>query len=131
MPSASPAARPSPPAIRRNDVRWFFAALLALWSSTASAAPIKVMILDGASAAAYHDWKLTTQVMKRELEETGLFAVTVVSAPPAEGDFSGFHPDFARYRVVVSNYDSQDWPVALKADFEAYMKNGGGLVVVH
>jgi hypothetical protein len=112
-------------------VRWLFAALLALWSSTATAAPIKVMILDGASAAAYHDWKLTTQVMKRELEEAGIFAVTVVSAPPADGDFSGFHPDFAKYQVVVSNYDAQDWPAPLKAAFEAYMKNGGGLVVVH
>ena len=89
------------------------------------------MILDGASAAAYHDWKLTTQVMKRELEDAGLFDVTVVSAPPADGDFSNFHPDFAKYQVVVSNYDAQDWPAPLKAEFEAYMKNGGGLVVVH
>jgi hypothetical protein len=103
-----------------------------LWSSaTMAVAPIKVMILDGASAAAYHDWKLTTQIMKRELDETGLFDVMVVSAPPADGDFSGFHPDFAKYRVVVSNYDSQDWPAPLKAEFEAYMKGGGGLVVVH
>ncbi|HEX4270116.1 MAG TPA: ThuA domain-containing protein, partial [Rhizomicrobium sp.] len=61
----------------------------------------------------------------------GLFEVTVVSAPTADGDFSGFHPDFAKYQVVVSNYDAQDWPAPLKAEFEAYMKNGGGLVVVH
>jgi len=95
------------------------------------AAPIKVMILDGASAAAYHDWKLTTQVMKHELEDAGIFDVAVVSAPPADGDFSNFHPDFAKYQVVVSNYDAQDWPAPLKAEFEAYMKAGGGLVVVH
>jgi uncharacterized protein len=112
-------------------MKWLLAVLLALWSSTVAAAPIKVMILDGASAAAYHDWKLGTQIMKRELDETGLFDVTVVSAPPAGGDFSAFHPDFAQYRVVVLNYDSQDWPAALKAAFETYMKNGGGLVVVH
>jgi type 1 glutamine amidotransferase len=112
-------------------MRWFFAVLLALWSSAAAAAPIKVMILDGASAAAYHDWKLTTQIMKRELEDAGIFDVTVVSAPPADGDFSNFHPGFAKYQVVVSNYDAQDWPAPLKAEFEAYMNNGGGLVVVH
>jgi hypothetical protein len=113
-------------------MRWLFAFLLMLWGNVAMAAePIKVMLLDGASAAAYHDWKLTTQIMKRELEETGLFAVTVVSAPPADGDLSNFHPDFAKYRVVVSNYDSQDWPAPLRAAFETYMKNGGGLVVVH
>jgi type 1 glutamine amidotransferase len=108
-----------------------FAALLVLWSSAGSAAPIKVMILDGASAAAYHDWKLTTQIMKRELEDAGLFDVTVVSAPPADGDFSDFHPGFANYQVVVSNYDAEDWPAPLRAEFEAYVKNGGGLVVVH
>ncbi|HZQ39897.1 MAG TPA: ThuA domain-containing protein, partial [Rhizomicrobium sp.] len=79
----------------------------------------------------YHDWKLTTQVMKRELEEAGLFDVTVATAPPAGGDFSNFHPDFARYQVVVSNYDAQDWPTPLKSEFEAYMKAGGGLVIVH
>jgi hypothetical protein len=112
-------------------MKWLFAVLLALWSSMAAAVPVKVMILDGASAAAYHNWKVTTQVMKRELEDAGLFEVTVVSAPPADGDFSGFHPDFARYQVVVLNYDAQDWPAALKAGFEAYVKNGGGLVVVH
>jgi len=112
-------------------MRWLLAFLLTLWSGAALAAPIKAMLLDGASAAAYHDWKLTSQVMKRELEEGGLFDVTIVTAPPADGDFSNFHPDFAKYQVVVLNYDSQDWPAALKAQFEAYMKNGGGLVVVH
>ena len=112
-------------------MKWLLAALLTFWAATAEAAPIKVMILDGASGGTYHDWKLTTQIMKRELEEGGLFDVTVVSAPPADGDFSNFHPDFARYQVVVSNYDAQDWPAPLKAEFETYMKNGGGLVMVH
>ena len=112
-------------------MRWLLAFLLTLWSGAAMAAPIKAMLLDGASAAAYHDWKLTSQVMKRELEEGGLFDVTIVTAPPAEGDFSNFHPDFARYQVIVLNYDSQDWPAPLRSAFETYMKNGGGLVVVH
>jgi hypothetical protein len=113
-------------------MKWILTGLLALWSSVAMAAPsIKVMILDGASAAAYHDWKLGTQIMKRQLEETGLFEVTVVSVPPSDGDFSNVRPDFAKYQAVVLNYDSQDWPAALKSAFETYMKNGGGLVVVH
>jgi hypothetical protein len=104
---------------------------LLLWNGAAMAKPIKVMILDGASAAAYHDWKLGTQILKRELDETGLFDVTVVTVPPADGDFSNVHPDFAQYQVVVLNYDSQDWPAALKVAFEAYMRSGGGLVSVH
>ena len=118
-------------------MRWFFAVLMMLWSTVAMAADsikggaIKVLLLDGASAAAYHDWKLTTQVMKRELEEAGLFEVTVVTAPRSDGDFSNFRADFAKYQVVVLNYDAPDWPTALKSEFEAFMQKGGGLVTVH
>jgi hypothetical protein len=72
-------------------------------------------------------------VLKRMLEETGLFAVTVVTAPPSGGDFAAFTPDFARYPVVVMNYDAPDdrWPAALKGSFEQYVRGGGGLVSVH
>jgi uncharacterized protein len=93
--------------------------------------PIRVMLLDGESGGPYHNWRLTTPVLKKELEETGLFQVDVVTAPQSGGDFSGFKPEFEKYRVVVSNYDAPDWPAALRSRFEQYMKNGGGLVVVH
>ena len=53
------------------------------------------MLLDGESGGPYHKWQLTTPVLRKELEETGLFQVDVVTAPPAGGDFSAFHPDFA------------------------------------
>ena len=111
--------------------RLAFALLALALMAGAAQAKIKVMLLDGASVEAYHNWRLGTQVMKRELDETGLFDVTVVSVPPSDGDFTNVRPDFAAYQVVVSNYDSQDWPVPLKAAFEDYMKKGGGLVVVH
>lgn len=98
----------------------------------AQAKPIAVMLLDGESAGPYHNWRLTTPVIKKELEETGLFAVTVVTAPDSKtGDLSGFHPDFAEYKVVVSNYDAPEWPENLKTQFEEYMRKGGGLVVIH
>src|SRR5260370_34298152 len=95
------------------------------------AAPARIMLLDGESGGPYHKWQLTTPVLKKELEETGLFQVDVVTAPKAGEDFSNFKPDFAKYQVVVSNYDAANWPDDLKASFEQYMKNGGGLVVVH
>ena len=69
--------------------------------------------------------------LKKELEETGLFQVEVVTAPPSRGDFSNFKPDFAKYGVVVSNLDSATWPADLEMEFERYMKNGGGFVAVH
>jgi hypothetical protein len=106
-----------------------------LFASVASraAAPIRVMILDGESGGPYHKWQLVTPVLEKELEETGLFQVEVVTAPPAGGDVNGFQPQFAKYQAVVLNYDAPDdrWPAGLKTAFEQYMKNGGGLVAVH
>jgi uncharacterized protein len=109
----------------------FGATLLYPQSSLAQTAPIRVMILDGQSGGPYHAWKLTTPVLKKELEETGLFQVTVVTAPPAGSDLSAFQPDFKQYQVVVSNYDAPDWPAGLRASFEDYVHSGGGFVVVH
>ena len=98
----------------------------------AQAKPIPVMLLDGESAGLYHNWRLTTPVLKKELEDTGLFAVTVVTAPDSKtGDLSAFKPEFAQYKVVVLNYDAPDWPETLKTQFEEYVRNGGGLVVIH
>jgi len=100
--------------------------------AVASAAePIRVMLLDGQSGGAYHNWKLVTPVLKKQLEETGVFKVDVATAPTADGDFSNFKPDFAKYQVVVLNYDAPDWPAELRASFEAYVKNGGGVSIVH
>jgi hypothetical protein len=67
------------------------------------------------------------------LEQTGLFAVDVVTAPPEGGDFASFRPEFGRYQAVVLNYDAPDgrWPAALQQSFERYVKDGGGLVLVH
>src|SRR5580658_5208702 len=110
-------------------MRLFAAVLLTM--SAPAATPIRVMLLDGQSAGTYHDWKRTTPVLKKELEDTGLFQVTVVTAPPSDGDFSAFKPDFSKYQVVVLNYDGPDWPAELKASFDRYVTNGGGLVIVH
>jgi len=55
---------------------------------------------------------------ERELEETGLFSVTVVTAPLSDGDFSSFKPEFDQYKAVVMNLDSPDWPADLRARFE-------------
>jgi len=105
--------------------------LLAMKAS--AAAPIRVMILDGESAGPYHQWRLTTPVLRRELEETGLFQVEVVTAPPADAALSAFHPDFSRYQAVIFNYDAPDerWPASLKSSFEDYVRAGGGVVIVH
>lgn len=94
---------------------------------------IRVLIVDGESAAPYHNWAATTPVLKKELDEVGIFETEVLTAPPKGSDFSGFHPDWKKYGVIVLNYDAPDerWPDDVKTSFEQYMKDGGGLVVVH
>jgi type 1 glutamine amidotransferase len=111
----------------------FLSVSLLLAAGARSAPSIAVMLLDGESGGSYHKWQRVTPVLKKMLDETGLFAVTVVTAPPATGDFATFAPAFAKYQVVVLNYDapSDRWPPPLKASFEAYVRSGGGLVVVH
>ncbi len=108
-------------------------AFTAALAGARAAAPLRVMLLDGESAGPYHKWRLTTPVLKKSLDETGLFAVDVVTAPPAGGDFTHFAPGFAGYQAVILNYDAPDerWPQSLKAPFESYVRDGGGLVVVH
>jgi type 1 glutamine amidotransferase len=108
-------------------------AVLAVALVARAAAPIPVMLLDGESGGRYHDWQQVTPALKKMLDETGLFTVTVVSTPPAGGDFSGFAPEFTKYRAVVLNYDAPDdrWPAALKSSFEQYVAAGGGVISVH
>ena len=93
--------------------------------------PITVMLLDGQSGGAYHAWRLTTPILKKELEDTGLFQVTVATSPQAGEDFSSFKPKFGDYQVVILNYDAPDWPADLRLQLEQYVNNGGGLVIVH
>jgi hypothetical protein len=70
-----------------------------LWAPAAHAATdhIRVLLLDGESGGPYHNWELTTPILKQELEETGLFDVTVATAPHADGDFTNFKPQFGSY----------------------------------
>ncbi|MCW5965046.1 MAG: ThuA domain-containing protein, partial [Bryobacterales bacterium] len=97
------------------------------------AEPIPVMLLDGESGGPFHAWQQTTPYLKRMLEDSGLFRVDVVTAPPKDGDFSGFRPSWSQYKAVVMNYDAPDerWNDALKTSFEQYVREGGGLVIVH
>lgn len=96
-------------------------------------ARVKVMLLDGESGGPYHKWQLTTPLMKKVLEETGRFDVTVVTAPAATGVLTDWVPDFKAYGAVVLNYDAPDerWPAPLRAAFEQYVAGGGGAVYVH
>jgi hypothetical protein len=98
-----------------------------------AAGPIRVMVLDGESGGPYHDWPRVTGALVQILDEAGLFEVTVVTTPPSDARLDDFAPDFAAYDTLVLNYDAPDarWPERLKAAFERYVHDGGGVVSVH
>jgi type 1 glutamine amidotransferase len=102
---------------------------LTIAAAAASAAPkMKVLIVDGQNN---HAWQETTPVLKRLIEETGMFDVDVATTPRKGGDMSTFRPEFSRYRVVVSNYNGEPWPAETQAAFEKFVREGGGFVSYH
>ena len=108
--------------------------LLLLLSLSALAAPKKALIIDGRNN---HDWRATTPVLKKILEENGLFTVDVVTAPPDNESLKSFSPKFQGYDVVVLNYNDYgpknagDWPEATQFAFLDYVRKGGGVVSYH
>lgn len=105
-----------------------FVAML-IWATTATfGAPMQALIVDGQNN---HDWKGTTPLLKKYLEETGLFTVRVATSPAKGGDMSGFLPSFEDVDVVISNYNGEEWPEATRLAFEKFVASGGGFVSVH
>ncbi len=99
-------------------------------TQSAVAAPkYEALIVDGQSN--HKIWPQTTQMIKGYLEDTGLFSVEVATTPPEGSDLSGYRPEFAKYDVVVSNYNGAPWGADAKADFERYVHDGGAYVSVH
>lgn len=115
--------------VRAALLATLFALLLPAYAVAAE--PIPVLLLDGQSGGSYHVWPLTSSVLKKELEEAGIFRVAVATAPEFGKDFSNFKPKFTDYKAIVWNYDAPDWPADLRLQLEEYVKVGGGLVIVH
>jgi type 1 glutamine amidotransferase len=116
--------------------------------------PIGVLIIDGQNN--HGIWPKTTVMIKKYLEETGLFRVEIartkytwqgeewlakyplndgvkresVKEPKPDPDF---RPEFSRYKVLVSNlgYGAAEWPEETRSDLEKFVFNGGGLVILH
>ena len=107
---------------------WLLACWLLLVVQVFAAPPYKALIVDGQNG---HDWKSTTPVLKKTLEDSGLFSVDVATTPPKGKDMGGFKPNFSAYNVVVSNYQGDEWPDETKKALAAYVQGGGGLVIYH
>ena len=140
----------------RNSLRpaLVTAVLLCGCSALSAAEKLKALIVDGQNNHAV--WPKSTIIMREYLTGTGLFEVEVartrfiwkyereeawlpmagvgesegVKQPKPDPDFD---PDFSKYDVVISNFGwkAAGWPEKARKNLEDYMKNGGGLVVVH
>lgn len=87
------------------------------------------MIIDGQNN--HRNMEEGTVMMKKYLEETGMFTADVMTTPKKGANMESFKPDFSKYDVVLSNYNGDAWPQETNIAFEKFIKNGGGLVTVH
>jgi type 1 glutamine amidotransferase len=91
---------------------------------------IQALIITGQNIPA-HDWRLSTPVLKKLLEDTGKFEVRVTE------EFRGAGPEtLAPYQVVIVNYYDQKkpdlrWGERTDAALANYVRSGKGLVVYH
>ena len=128
--------------------------VLLLCLMQANAQEIKALIIDGQNN--HGVWPKGTVMMKQYLEETGLFSVDVertaytwqgedlITAFPLKGGKQtvakpepmpdpNFKPDFFKYEVIISNFGwrAAPWPEETQRSLESFVRNGGGLVIVH
>src|SRR5262245_59959271 len=105
----------------------FFVLSLAIAASAAEP-KYKALIIDGQNN--HGNWPQTTKMMKKYLEDTGLFSVDVATTAK-QGTDPNFKPVFSKFSVVISNYNGAPWPKETQEAFIDYVKGGGGLVIVH
>lgn len=123
---------------------WMIALLAAAASAAAQTtqprAKISCLIVDGMNN---HDWPRATRILKSILETSGRFTVDVATSPPStrpahDDAWKAWRPAFERYDVVVSNFNgghvpgtAVHWPPDVRDALEAYVRDGGGLVIYH
>ena len=107
----------------------------ALAGPAQSAEKIRVLIVDGQNN---HNWRATTPVLKKILEDSGRFTVAVSSnlkpgdKPGEVQDTVPFPPDLTQYDVLLSNYNGANWPNEFQKNLDERLKAGKiGLVIVH
>ncbi|MEM9527117.1 MAG: ThuA domain-containing protein, partial [Bacteroidota bacterium] len=128
--------------------------LLLFLFSFSSHAQIKVLIVDGQNNHVV--WPKSTIMMKKYLEDTGLFTVDInrtsstwrankeqeylaLADVPSTIDLDqpttddNFKPKFKKYDVVISNFGwkAAPWPAKTQKKFEKFVAKGGGFVSVH
>lgn len=116
------------PSTEKMKLLVFFVLCLATITSS-NATPIKVAILTGANN---HNWKETTPLLQKILQETGNFKVEVFTDPETLTTTR-----LATFDILLSNWNAYgkekppSWSNSLKESYIQFVKNGGGHIVVH
>jgi type 1 glutamine amidotransferase len=103
-------------------------------AASGSQRKIRVLIVDGFSN---HDWRLTTELLRGILEPSGLFEVSVSTAPAAavSPGWEQWKPSFSDYDVVIQTCNDigggPSWPREVQIAFEKFVQHGGGALVFH
>jgi type 1 glutamine amidotransferase len=100
--------------------------LALMLASTLAAAPVKVLIVTGASDEPHHHWRETSAVLADVLKQNGRFAVWTNEEPRALNAEA-----LKGYDVVLLNYNGPRLGAAAESAIEAFVRNGGGLVAFH
>jgi uncharacterized protein len=122
-----------------NRILLLCVVVFASWASAAEPAKVRVLLIDGQNN---HNWKATTPVLKKYLDDAGRFETTIATAPAKPGKdgnqdeykklMAAFKPDLAKVDVIVSNYNGDSWSKEFNDDLDAKLKDGKvGLVIVH
>ncbi len=86
---------------------------------------IKTLLITGANN---HDWKRSAPFCKSLMEKTGKFSVELTEDPSAllaNGEL------LKAYDLFFLDYNGPDWGEPARTNFEAAVRNGTGVVVLH
>jgi len=91
---------------------------------------IHALIVDGQSQN-HPNWKEWTPVILKQLHDSGIFTVDVATSPLKGESLDKFNPKFRNYDVVIMLYDGDNWSDRTMRNFERYVEEGGGLLIIH
>lgn len=87
------------------------------------------MIVTGQDGS--HWWQGGSEAIKMILENSELFTVDILVTPSWGEDMTAYNPDFFSYDLVVIHYGGTTWAEPARKNFEKYVANGGGVVIIH
>jgi type 1 glutamine amidotransferase len=87
--------------------------------------PIPVLLLTGANN---HDWKRSSPFLKKVLEDSGKFSVTLTEDPSS---ILGDESKLKAFQLFLLDYNGPAWSPAAQANFLRAVAAGTGVVAVH